>query len=336
MMVSLGKDMGVRAYLYDAGGHDREIGLEDIDIHAVSNDALLWIDLEGDEAGAKARVAGALSLQSPVAVWDGDRERTPVANHGDFLCFRIVLPAYNEPGAASVAGGLASADILFAIGKNWVLTSHSGPATLLKEFQENDDAETLIGALSTASFVAALVDRHLGLYFEAASRISEEVEALDERVLRDKANKTLLGRIVMLRRKCARLRALLVANRSALYALARPDCMLIIDSGAGEQYFSLTTRFERALDEIERARDLVNGSFDLFASRSGLQTNNLVKALTIVTAVFGYFGAVAGLLGMNLRSTIFNGGDGTFALVVGTLTITSAIAIFVARVRKWI
>jgi hypothetical protein len=39
---------------------------------------------------------------------------------------------------------------------------------------------------------------------------------------------------------------------------------------------------------------------------------------------------------MNFKATIFEGGDLTFAIIVGTVIVTSVLAIIIARSKKWI
>ena len=327
--------MAVSAFLYDAEGHDGPIALDQINLEA-GDQTLLWVDLLAPSSDETARVAASLQISQRCILHRPTTEEASIQNFGDHLTFFLTLPSYH-PLSADHRSGHKGIDMLgFVVGDGWLITSHEGDAPLLEQFKEKDRGETSIGALSSSALAASLIDWHLGLFFDAANGIAAEVDTLDEHILRDTASKSLLGRIVMLRRKLSRVRAALVVNRPVFYGLSRVDCLIVAKSDAADHYALLSSRFERALDEIERVRDLINGSFDLFASRSGLQTNNLVKALTVVTAVLGYFGAVAGLMGMNLKSTLFNGGDRTFAVIVITLSITSAAAIIFARRRKWL
>jgi magnesium transporter len=330
----------VQAFFYDAEGHDREIGIDEVKVDSISERTLLWIDLEAATSDESARIAELLEIGSVSALaCEVDEDAGTIQNFGGHITVCLALPEQRDISGRSEEKSSHARDnefLTFVISERWLVTSHSGKAPLFEKFRDKDKAETGIGALSPASLAAALMDWHLGLFFETASGIATEVDSLDERVLRDKANKSLLGRIVTLRRKTSRLRAALVTNRPVIYGLQRPDVAIISQSDATTHYSVLAARFERAIDEIERLRDLINGSFDLFASRSGLQTNALVKTLTVVTAVFGYFAAVAGLFGMNLKSSLFNGGDGAFAAIVGTLTATSVLAVTFARSRKWI
>jgi Mg2+ and Co2+ transporter CorA len=155
-------------------------------------------------------------------------------------------------------------------------------------------------------------------------------------VLRETATKTLLGRIVTLRRRVSRLRALLVSQREVFYGLSRPDFALITDAGASPFYHELASRFERAVDEVERTRDVVVGSFELFTSRTSQQTNDLVKVLTFVTTVLGFCAAVAGLMGMNFKVSVYDTGYLGFYSVVGGLFLVASLAMIYARRRGWI
>jgi Mg2+ and Co2+ transporter CorA len=183
---------------------------------------------------------------------------------------------------------------------------------------------------------ASLLDWHLGDYFDEVSRIESAVDKLDERVLRETTSKSLLGRMVALRRRVSRLRAVLVAQREVFYGLSRPDFSLVTDSGAAPFYEALAQRFERAVDEVERARNVVVGSFDLFTSRTSQQTNDLVKVLTFLTAIVGFCAAIAGLMGMNFKLAFFDTGLVGFSLVTGGLILVAAVAVIYARRRNWI
>jgi Mg2+ and Co2+ transporter CorA len=111
---------------------------------------------------------------------------------------------------------------------------------------------------------------------------------------------------------------------------------LITDSGAAAFYEGLVARFERAIDEIERTRAVVVGSFELFTSRTGQQTNDLVKVLTFLTAIVGFCAAIAGLMGMNFKLAFFETGMTGFSLVTGGLVLVALISVAYARYREWI
>ena len=333
--------MSVQAFFYDADGRDREIPLEEVSIDGLNSDTLLWIDVQGREASELERIRALMNLRADV--WSaGDRTHSQLENYGDYFRFWVdTAPLQNataddhahEADERTVPG---SARVDFLVSERWLITVHDIPVPYLESFREQDKAETLIGLLTGQALAASLLDWHLGEYFQEVSRIEEAVDKLDERVLRESASRILLGRIVALRRRVSKLRSLLVAQRGIFYGMSRPDFALVTDSGAAPFYEGLVTRFERALDEVERTRDVVVGSFELFTSRTTQQTNDLVKVLTFLTAIVGFCAAIAGLMGMNFKLPFFETGMTGFSIVTGGLVLIALISVFYARYRDWI
>lgn len=332
--------MAFHAYLYDAGGHDREIAPDRETLAGLDDKSLLWIDVEAPTDGELEQIAQLLNVPLDCL---SRRDTTPNAkleNYGDYFRFSVAAAPQHvgDQDSENPEGGetIGTLKIDFLVGSVWLVTVHDGPVQCLRSFRDQAKAETMIGLLSPQALAASLLDWHLGAFFDEVSRIEAAVDRLDERVLRETTSKHLLGRMVAMRRRVSQLRNLLVRQRDVFYGLSRPDFALITDAGASAFYAGLANRFERALDEVERARDLVTGSFELFTSRSSQQVNDLVKVLTFLTAIIGFCAAVAGLLGMNFQLSIFNTGYRGFLFVTGGLVLISVISVIYARRRDWI
>jgi Mg2+ and Co2+ transporter CorA len=338
------------ATYYDAEGADREISLDEVQTTALSEKDLLWIDISGADDETLQAVSQKLNVPLETFASSMPAERPQLENHGSYFRFAVdtapTHPAHDESdndvrlkmsqpdeGRQTVLG---SVRILFIVGERWLVTIHDANVPCLDRFRDQDKADTLIGLLTGQMLAASLLDWHLGEYFQEVSRIELMVDRLDERVLRETATKTLLGRMVALRRRVSKLRALLVAQRDVFYGLSRPDFALITDSGAAPFYEALVNRFQRALDEVERSRDVVVGSFELFTSRTSQQTNDLVKVLTFLTAIVGFCAAIAGLMGMNFKLAFFETGMEGFAMVTGGLLVIAICSVAYARHRNWI
>jgi magnesium transporter len=344
--------VATKVYLYDADGKDRETELEPDPITGLEEHQLLWIDMEDPAADELERVASILAIDPSSLRRSNPDHRPRLDNYGSYFRFSVdTAPAHHDaeepehhtpPPQALVETNSGhrpvpgSVRITFIVAAKWLLTIHDGDVPCLNHFRAQDKAETRIGLLTPQALAASLLDWHLGEYFQEVSRMEAAVDRLDERVLRETASRTLLGRIVAMRRRVSKLRALLVAHRDVFYGLSRPDFALVTESGAESFYQALAGRFERALDEVERTRDVVVGSFELFTSRTGQQTNDLVKILTFLTAVVGFCAAVAGLLGMNFQLSIFKTGDVGFTIVTGSLLLLALLSVLVARIRRWI
>jgi Mg2+ and Co2+ transporter CorA len=337
--------------LYDAKGADREIPLEEVDRAKLGKTDLLWIDVTQPTREALEALAKTLDVPVEALELSDIEERPLLDNRGSYFTFAVdAAPGHperdnaeNDVGPASLVeaenGKRAvpgSIRINFVVAEKWLVTTHEGEVTCLERFRDHGTADTSIGLLTGQTLAASLLDWHLGEYFQEVSRIEATVDRLDERVLRETATKTLLGRMVALRRRVSKLRALLVTQRDVFYGLSRPDFALVTDSGAAPFYEALVQRFQRALDEVERSRDVVVGSFELFTSRTSQQTNDLVKVLTFLTAIVGLCAAIAGLMGMNFKLQFFETGLTGFTIVTGGLVAVALCSVGYARYRKWI
>ena len=338
-----------RAFFYDANGRDRELPLDEVEPKQLRDDNLLWLDVTEPDEEILAHLQEVLNVPGDTLRVPDTVGRPQLHNHGDYYRFAVdSAPGHYEPADNGDDGSASphpkeqngsepgSIRVVFVVAERWIVTIHQGEISSFERFRDQDKAETLIGLLTGQMLAASLLDWHLGEYFDEVSRIEAAVDKLDERVLRETSNKPLLGRMVALRRRVSKLRALLVPQRDVFYGLSRPDFSLVTDSGAAPFYEALAQRFERAVDEVERSRSVVVGSFDLFTSRTSQQTNDLVKVLTFLTAIVGFCAAIAGLMGMNFKLAFFDTGLTGFSLVTGALIVTAALAVGYARHREWI
>ena len=333
--------MAVKAYLYDAKGRDREVALEAEAIKTCSKHRLLWIDVDSRDAADIRAVAGKLGIETSNIGALLKPASARLENFGAYTQFGVdtapaTLADDNVPPQNHGSHRQRSSRLDFLVSEKWVLTIHDGKLEFIDTFREQDVGETTIGALTTHDFAASLLDAHLEAFFEEIARIEAMVDRLDEQALTRPSSGTLLGRMVSLRRRVSRLRTLLSAQRAVFYALSRPDLQIAAKSGAAPHFQVLVGRYERAIDEVEHARDLVVGSFDLFATRTTQQTNELVKVLTYLTAVVGICAAVAGIFGMNFTTGLFNTGDTGFYVTIAALVLTVIVATGIARWRGWL
>jgi Mg2+ and Co2+ transporter CorA len=334
--------MAVTAYLYDSEGHDRQVELSPETLGSIAKRHLLWIDVDSRDATELRWVADQLGIEhGSLNALLGRAETAGVENYGAYSQFGVTTaPATvideRDESLPHTPNRHEGARLDFIINREWLLTVHEGTVAFINAFRTRDRAETTIGTLTTHDFAASLLDAHLEAFFEEIARIERMVDRLDEQALTSPSSGTLLGRMVTLRRRVSRLRTSLSAQRTVFYGLSRPDLQMVSESGAAPHFQVLVGRFERAIDEVEHTRDLVVGSFELFATRTAQQTNELVKVLTYLTAVVGICAAVAGVFGMNFETGFFSSGDAGFYITIATLALIVLGATVIARWRGWL
>jgi Mg2+ and Co2+ transporter CorA len=117
--------------------------------------------------------------------------------------------------------------------------------------------------------------------------------------------------------------------------MARPDFRPDDTDAARKQFRALEQHFERAMDAVENARELVVGSFELFTTRTAQRTNDTMRVLTFVTVLLGTLAVVAGALGMNFKAPFFDTGAEGFWTAIGLMGVIVGASVVFARWRRW-
>jgi magnesium/cobalt transport protein CorA len=316
----------IRAVLYDAKSEDREVDLDRDDVR-VSDNRLLWIDLDDRTIDDLRRAAAAVGLE-PEGLERLSREdrRARILRLPD----QVVLTL----GAVDPADAEANRqEIDIVIGVNHVITVHEGALPAVDAFRRQVNNEVDLGRLTAASFTAGLIDSIWNAYFRQVESIERDIDELDELAVKASGSGRYLEDVLALRRRIARLRRALAPNREALSPLERPDFELRKDLGT--VWPGTIQRLERAIDAVENARELLVGSFDLYLGRSSQRTNDVMKVLTLISAIALPGIVLAGVMGMNFKLPFFDDA-GNFWLVIGTMIVFAVMIVGIARARDWI
>jgi Mg2+ and Co2+ transporter CorA len=326
--------MRLRAVLFDADHDDRAIDEAAIDCNALSDRQLLWIDVD-DDAGqldddTLQRLVQRLGLgDGAIAALRALNGHARLQNFGEWFLAQATVVEH-EGGLKFKGRGLA-----IVAGRNFVLTLHRGPLSLLEELRAREHADTHLGVLSAESFTASLLDWQLASYFDAVTDFEAEVDRLEVEVLGHRFRHDYLPQLAALRRGASRLRRMLAPHRNLFGALARPDFRPDADGDANAHFLALDEHFARAMDAVENARDLVVGSFELFSTRTAQRTNDTMRALTVFTVLIGTLAVVAGVLGMNFPAPFFHSGGRGFWIAVAAMATLAVAGLALARWRRW-
>jgi magnesium transporter len=296
----------------------------------IPDDTLVWVEIRGETTELIVEVASRLGVSEVLTESVVDRRQSPwIDSDGDQYALCVI--------AAEHMGGLRFEGIpLYLLaGRNFVVSIHPKPLTFLETLRKRESRRWQVAALTADSFVASLLSWHLDTYFAAASDFERNVERLEESVLRDPGGESIKG-LRRLRRAASRLRRMLAPHRILFTGMARPDFRPDADEKSERHFRGLSIQFERAMDIIENARELVIGSFELFSNQVALQTNSTMRVLTFITVLIGLQTVIAGVLGMNFDAPFFKTQGFGFWIAIGLMVALSIAGGLLGRWRRWI
>jgi Mg2+ and Co2+ transporter CorA len=317
-----------RVYFYDAKGHDQTVELSPSLVARTGKQQLIWIDLLRSDEAAVREAAAILKLGDDLTEALLDHPAEPVlesfAGH-----FHLALPI--SPNA-----GKAKDCVTYVVAERWLLTVRDGDIPYFREFRDQDNGETLSGRLTPAALAAALLDWHLEDYQAEITDIQTNADKIDQDVLLAREEEPPLRVLAKLQARLADLRRKLGEHRRIIHGLLRADFAHIAGHPHAEYYEALERHFDRTDDSLDRTREMIVGSFDLYATRTAQETNQLVKLLTLVTVIIGFSGAIAGIFGMNFDTPITKTGLPGFIVTVSSMIVLGALLTIFAWRRKWL
>lgn len=216
---------------------------------------------------------------------------------------------------------------------NLVLTVHEGPVAALQRFRDGLEGDTRLGSVTAADLMSALVDEVLVGYYLVAELVERQIDDLDARALRGRHGDDILAAMVELRHRIGILRRVLAPHRDAFSALGLPE--LGVDEAIGRPWPGLVDRLEGAMQAVESLRTGLLGTFDIHMGRVTQRANDVMRALTLLSAVLLPSVVLAGIMGMNFSVGFFEEPT-NFWLVVAAMAGLAVTVLAIARLRRWL
>ncbi len=226
------------------------------------------------------------------------------------------------------------------LGMNYLVTYHTEPMKLVDAVRvliERDGGSRL--KLGADHILYYLLDHAVADYMPAIEHLDELIDQAQEEVLENPTPRT-LQRILGVKRASLQLHRVLLPQREVLNRLARDDYDQVDERD--QVYFrDIYDHLVRLHDVLETLRDLIGGALDTYLSAISNRTNEVMKALTIVTVLFLPLNFMVGFFGMNFfgDNIHLNGlkvsHAWTFAAIVAAMVCGSWGMWIWARWRGW-
>lgn len=180
----------------------------------------------------------------------------------------------------------------------------------------------------------ALMDAVVDCYFTAIEKIGDTVEAIEEEIINDSDEKSILE-LYRLKREMIYLRKQVWPMRDLINNMIRSETTLI--NPTSDIYLrDLSDHVTRIIDSVETYRDLLSGIMDIYLSTNANKMNEVMKVLTIMSSIFIPVTFIAGVYGMNFENMPeLKTKEGYFIVWGVMLTIIIGLIVYFKR-KKWL
>jgi magnesium transporter len=264
----------------------------------LDSESISWIDLKGFGSEDILRRVGNIFKLHPLVLEDivNVPQRPKFEEFDEHL---LIIARMVTPKRSGV--GFVSEQVSFVLGKNYLLTVQEEP--LYDCFGPiRDRIRTDKGMIRKhgADYLAyALLDSIIDGFFPVLEAYGEQIEDLEDEVVINPTRQT-LEKIHSIKRELLTLRRAIWPQRDAINILIRDGNNLICQ----EVQIYLRDCYDHAiqvLDMVETYRELASSLMDIYLSSISNRMNEIMKLLTVISAIFIPLTFIAGLYGMNFN-----------------------------------
>ncbi len=220
------------------------------------------------------------------------------------------------------------------IGPSYLLSFQEDVGDVFDPVRERIRKEGRIRKFGPDYLAYALIDDIVDNYFLVVEHLEEEVEDLEEELVRN-ATPASLQKINRLKKGMIYLRKSVWPLREVISGMERSESPLIRE-GTIIYLRDVYDHVIQVIDTLETVRDMVSGMIDIYLSGLSYKMNEIMKVLTLIATIFIPLTFVAGVYGMNFRYMPELAWEYGYLAVWGIMIAMVLAMLFYFRKKHWI
>ncbi len=191
-------------------------------------------------------------------------------------------------------------------------------------------ADSSLGVLDAGDLLSGLVDEVISGYYGLAEGLDLEIDRLDQLALRGGDEHARVARDIRRRIGWSAGCWHPTVGHSRRWHGRR-----CAPRDIGRPWPGLVDRLEGAIAACDGLREALLGTYDIHMGRAAQRANDVMKALTMLSALLLPAVVLAGIMGMNFKLRFFDE-PRNFFVVVGAMVAFAALLLGAARWRRWL
>lgn len=290
--------------------------------------ALVWFDIDEESIEEIDTVSAALALNHLTV--EDLKHRGQRGKLEQFDGYSVLV--MHSVGYDPVVPTLEEHELDAVIGPNWVLT---GRDPHLVALVPGDDLDARLPAMlgSDAGYLLyAIADRVVDSLFPVLDQMLDDVDDIEDRVILRPDN-ALLERIFAMKRNGVTLRKIVSPHLEIFTRFTSPAYGIV--SAEHMIYFrDVHDHLIRVFEIVDSYRELMTGALEVHLSTVNNQLSDVMKRLTVLTAMFLPLTFVTGAFGMNMvRSPVWT--DPAFWIIGAGMVAIAAGQWVLFRLKGW-
>jgi magnesium transporter len=309
-------------FVYRPGDHKVEEGFTAEQLPALLKDEKLtiWVDMENPpEEYDKAILLDIFNFH-PLVVEDCRAERHhPKAEEFPGYIYFIMHGVTAETDSEQ----FITIELDFFLGPNYVVTYHHDMFRSINNVKQKVRSSPITCQRGPAFLLYQILDQLIDYYTPVLDDFDDRINKLEDYIFTLKnPDNAVLEEIQDLKRSILRLRRISQKQLNILYRISHGEFKMI-DEQTLPFFRDIYDHLVRITDLAENYRDLIGGALDSYLSVISNRTNDIMKVLTIFSAVMLPLTFIAGLYGMNFDNLPELHYQYSYFIVIGVMAIVA-------------
>lgn len=322
----------IRTFMYDTvSGHLEEGSRELVKDWKQDEHKILWLDLcDEPEDVANQVLCGELDLH-PLAVQDALRDRHPPKVE-DFGTYTFLL----FKGLSSVSETLDFTTLQLAlfVGKRLLVTRRSAASTSIDQVWEEIRRNAIRMASGPARLALQLSRLMVEHYLQLILGLEPRLEELEAEIL-ERPRDEILGELSGYKTELKKLRRVF-AYHQQVFSRLRSSAFAGFGEDIAHELNDVYEQQDRAGSLAELYYELASDLIDSYLSIASHHLNQIMKVLTIITAIFVPLSFLAGIYGMNFEYMPELHTRSGYFILLGVMLSIGTILLLVFRKKRWL
>ncbi|MGB0429488.1 MAG: magnesium/cobalt transporter CorA [Bacteroidia bacterium] len=231
-------------------------------------------------------------------------------------------------------GGVVQEHISIILGKNYVLTFQEKPGDVFNELRLRIvNAIGKIRQRDADYLFTQLIDTIVDQYFVVFEDTRSDIEKLEFKML-EKRKHDFTDEVIAIRKEIIQLRKWVMPLREAITKIRRSESKLIKKEWK-HHLEDTSDQLEHVISFFDQFRDMLNYLMDLNFANLTNETNEVVKTLTVISAIFIPLTFLAGLYGMNFKYIPELELENGYFYLLGAMLLIFIASIIAMKKRNW-
>lgn len=303
------------------------------DIRSIEYDGVRWVDVRHPTPEDVDRLGQEYGLH-PLVLEDitSRIQRPKIDIYDDYLFVVMQFPIHHKDRRVN-----ESSEVDIVIGGDFFITLHDGTlrplARMVDSVFESDAMSVKLLTNTPGHLLYEVVDRLVDYLVPIVPRIEERIERIEEMIFEARALET-VQEIALVRRDLISMRRIL---KPQLVLINRCEVgnLPFLDNAIRDYWGDVSDHLGRTIDSIEEFSEILAGLSDTHDTLISQRMNDIIKTLTIFTAIMLPLTLITGIFGMNVPLPYQDSVWETWLIIATLLVVMVGMLVLFWR-RKWL